>query len=105
MISPAQLERIVEVAVRHPEVGLLYLFGSQASGDTGPLSDYDFAVYIDEPNHAKLTDLRFELLHELSRILQSDAIDLVVLNRWINPLSATILSPPAACCLSASRTV
>lgn len=85
MISQVQLHRIVEAASQHPEVGLLYLFGSQASGDTGPLSDYDFAVYLDEPDHAKLTNLRFELLHELSRILQSDDIDLVLLNRLDKP--------------------
>jgi len=32
----------------HPAVKLVYFFGSRAANASGHLSDYDFAVYLDE---------------------------------------------------------
>ena len=37
-----------------PEVKLAYFFGSRATGDDGPASDYDFAVYLDEHDAKKI---------------------------------------------------
>ncbi len=61
-------------------VELAYLFGSRVSGDVGPLSDYDIAIYTQDMSVEDLTDLRLQLAGELSRLLSTDAIDLVVLN-------------------------
>ena len=44
-----------------PEVGIAYLFGSQATGKTGPLSDYDFAVYFDEKDAVQRHKILFRL--------------------------------------------
>ena len=33
---------------KYPSIKLVYLFGSQARGDVGPLSDFDFAFYTTE---------------------------------------------------------
>jgi len=59
---------------------LVYLFGSQATGKAGPLSDYDFAIYLDEKDKKKIFDIKLELLASISRALQTDKVDIVVLN-------------------------
>lgn len=63
---------------KNQPVDLAYLFGSQASGKTKPLSDIDFAVLFTE----NLTDqerfaLKIKILGDLSKILKTDKIDLV----------------------------
>ncbi len=58
----------------------LYLFGSQARGKTGPLSDYDFAVQsVPGLSAAKRFHLKLQLMDRLSRILRTDAVDVVLL--------------------------
>lgn len=62
-------------------VYLAYLFGSQATGKTGPLSDIDIAVYFDEAlDLNERFDLRLQVLGELTDSFKTDEIDLVVLN-------------------------
>jgi len=41
-----QLKKLNNIFGKYPDLKLVYLFGSQVSGKTGPLSDYDFAFYI-----------------------------------------------------------
>ncbi len=60
-----------------PRVDLAYLFGSRAAGVEGPISDFDIAVLYSRP-HPSI--LRYELAHELSTVLKTDRVDLVVLN-------------------------
>ena len=60
-------------------VKFAYLFGSMASGRTGPMSDVDIAVYLDDD--AVQPDTRLEILGQLMDIFETDEIDLVVLNR------------------------
>ena len=58
-----------------------YLFGSQATGKTGLLSDIDIAVYFDKKVFQKdYFDLRLELIGGLMDIFRRDDIDIVVLN-------------------------
>lgn len=46
----AALQRaIIGVLERHPDVVGAYVFGSQARGDTTPVSDVDLAVVFDRP--------------------------------------------------------
>ena len=75
-----QVEKIKRVIATHPEIKLAYLFGSRATGDIGPMSDYDFAFYMDGIDSKQRFDLRLKLDHELSHILQVDMVDIVVLN-------------------------
>ena len=63
-----------------PEVKLAYFFGSRATGDDGPASDYDFAVYLDEHDAKKIFDVKCRLLDKLGRLLKTDNLDLVVLD-------------------------
>ncbi len=70
----------------HPEVKLVYLFGSQATGNTGPLSDYDFALYLDpEMAEPDMFDLKFIIQDKLSRKLKTDKVDLIILNLTRSP--------------------
>jgi len=62
-------------------VVLAYLFGSQAKGKIGPLSDIDIAVYFNESVKAdERFDLRLETLGQLMDLFKTNEIDLVVLN-------------------------
>ncbi len=93
MIIDQQIRDITEVIRAHAAVKLAYLFGSQVSGDVGPLSDYDIAVYVDGLNNEESIDLRLGLAAELSKVLKTDKIDLVMLNQTDNPaLKYSIIS-------------
>ncbi|MBS4710883.1 type VII toxin-antitoxin system MntA family adenylyltransferase antitoxin [Aeromonas caviae] len=58
------LQQLSELAATHPEVAVLWLYGSQAKGTAGPHSDWDLAVAFDPVKLADLLDnrLRPELL-------------------------------------------
>lgn len=73
-------QRLQEIFERHSAMKLVYLFGSRAKGDAGPLSDYDFAVYFDGLDTWQMFQARLTLMGELERSLQSNAVDVVVLN-------------------------
>lgn len=94
MITDRQIQAITEVIKQHPAVVLAYLFGSRASGDTGPLSDYDIAVQAREGlSKTQSVDLRLELAAELGKALETDKVDLVLLNQVDKPaLKYTIIS-------------
>ena len=61
-----------------PEVNFAYLFGSLAKGKPLPLSDVDIAVYLSESSD--VLEKKLEILGELIAILETDEIDLVILN-------------------------
>lgn len=70
---------------QYPQVKLVYFFGSRASGKAGPLSDYDFAVFLDEEGAQKRFKTRIEILIKLSEVLKTDEVDLIVLNDAKSP--------------------
>lgn len=72
--------KVKAVFEAYEEVKLAYIFGSHARGDTGPLSDYDFAVYFGGVSSVEAFNLKLALLNDLSRTLGTDAVDLVVLD-------------------------
>ena len=86
MITEEQVQAIIAVAKRYPAVLAVYLFGSRVSGEVGPLSDYDIAVYCDNSlvhgngGAGSRTDLRLGLAADLGTALRSDRVDLVILN-------------------------
>ena len=49
------LEKIFDL---FPQVKLVYFFGSRATDKAVPLSDYDFAVFLDEKDFKKRFDIR-----------------------------------------------
>ena len=66
-----------------------YLFGSLAKRKPQPLSDVDIAVYLKQG--ANVVECKLEILGRLIDILQTDEIDLVVLNAVNLPLVINIL--------------
>jgi predicted nucleotidyltransferase len=85
MINRETQEKAARVLGAHPEVKLAYLFGSRAAGEDGPLSDYDFAVYLDGIPKARMGTLRLTLIEELSRAFATDKVDVVLLNTAASP--------------------
>lgn len=72
---------------RYKEIKLVYLFGSQATKKTTPLSDFDFAIYLDEKTSLnRKNDIILTLIAKISAILKTDKLDLVILNNSILPL-------------------
>ena len=82
-----KLEKIKElIEEEYPELGLVYLFGSKARNDDGDLSDYDFAIYCKNGlNKKELVEKKIDIFSELSKILQTDEIDISVLNLIQSP--------------------
>jgi predicted nucleotidyltransferase len=59
-------------------VCLVYLFGSRVEGNLGPMSDYDLAILVDRAVDGRPIQAR--LAHELAHALQTDRVDVVLLN-------------------------
>ncbi len=78
-------EKIRNIFELYPQIKLVFLFGSRARGKAGPLSDYDFAVYLDEKDAQKRFDVRLRLMNRLSKELGTDNIDVLVLNDIKSP--------------------
>ncbi len=64
---------------------MAYLFGSRARGVVGPLSDYDFAVYLDTRDSIKVAAIKQSLQITLSRFLKTDQVDVVILDTTLQP--------------------
>lgn len=80
-----QLKKLNSIFKENPEVKLVYVFGSQTTGCHGPLSDYDFAVYLDLRDKKKIFALKFLLMDKISRALKTDKVDVVILNITESP--------------------
>jgi hypothetical protein len=73
----------------NPHIVFAYLFGSIATGKQQLLSDVDIAVYLKQG--ANVVECKLAILGRLIDILQSDEIDLVVLNTANLPLVINVL--------------
>ena len=63
-------------------VVLAYLFGSQAEGTAGPLSDVDIAVLLGpEVPRERWGDVQIDLIGDLTSLFHCDDVDVVILNR------------------------
>ena len=79
------IKKATSIFQGHADVKLAYLFGSVATGNTGPLSDYDFAVYLDTRNAARISQIKAALFNELSQALTTDHLDIVILDAAESP--------------------
>ena len=90
---PANIEDLVPKALTYlqsvPDILFAYLFGSFGRGKRLPLSDVDIAVYLKDPTTVR--ERKMEILGALIDILQTEEIDLVVLNSAALPLRMKIL--------------
>lgn len=62
-------------------VAAAYLFGSRANGQVGPMSDYDFAIQLDDNlTPSKYLNIKSKVVSDLIGAVNNNAVDLVVLN-------------------------
>jgi uncharacterized protein len=74
-------QALAELFERQPDVVAAYLFGSQARGDAGPLSDVDLAVWLDDhPEPGRRLSRQLALSADAASLLGTDEVELVVLN-------------------------
>jgi uncharacterized protein len=83
-------EKVAIVVQGFPAIVLVYLFGSQAEGVTGPASDLDLGILLDRP--AETPAERAHLRHELCRLCRTDKIDVVWLQEAPIELAFAIIS-------------
>ncbi len=85
MLDEKIIAKIKEVCQKYAQIKLLYVFGSQTRGDAGPMSDYDFAVYLDEIDPQKRFEIKLGLIGEFTSILQRNDVDVAVINDAESP--------------------
>lgn len=90
-------QRLHALLTQQSEIALAYLFGSQISGHVGPQSDIDIGVLVDWTRDVDPTDLRTRLTHEIVGVLDTDAVDVILLNRAPIELAYSVIAQ--GCCL------
>lgn len=75
-----KLEKIRKIFERAP-VEVVYLFGSQATGEVGPMSDYDFGVLIDPEKKEENPLLLGQLMDRLFSVVGYDKAEVVDLDK------------------------
>jgi predicted nucleotidyltransferase len=68
---------LLQILGEFPQIRLVYLFGSQASGSATPQSDVDLAIFCGEEEEHEI-QARFQ--HIVSQLLQTDRVDVVLLS-------------------------
>jgi len=79
-----------EYFAKRDDIIFAYLFGSYAKEKQTHLSDIDIAVYIREKKG--ISDKKLKILMDLSKLLKTDDIDLVILNEAPISLLTKILA-------------
>jgi predicted nucleotidyltransferase len=74
------LENLQRIFESYSQIKLVYLFGSTVRDDRGPMSDYDFAVFLGNKDSIEVARIRFELMDKLSRALNTENVDVVMLD-------------------------
>jgi len=70
--------KIKRIFSNEDEILFAYLFGSQITGKTGPLSDYDFAIFLSRKPSS--FQFKYRLKNNLLNILNTNQADLIILN-------------------------
>lgn len=71
-------ECLHKIVLKIPEVRVIYLFGSQLEGNTGPMSDYDLGVVLDHGTEAR--QIQAHLAHVIASAMQANRVDVVLLH-------------------------
>lgn len=75
-------EKLRGYFVQRDEIRLVYIFGSIAKGCANKLSDVDIAVFISEDSTKNYPyGYRAQIITDIMKILKTNNVDLVVLNR------------------------
>jgi len=84
-MNKQKLQQLKSIFKLYPEVKLVYFFGSKANNTSGPLSDYDFGIYLDENDTKNIFNIKSHLFDQISHKLKTDKVDLVILNTTDSP--------------------
>lgn len=93
MLTNSEKAQVIEFVKSKP-IEVVYIFGSHATGEVKPLSDYDFAVLFDEAisSHERF-DFKLELISFFSRLLKTDKVDVVDLNTASSAVRYSAIKP------------
>ncbi len=72
-----KLNEIKKIFSNENDLLLAYIFGSQLRGKIGPLSDYDFAVFLSQKPSFQF---KYRLKNKLVNVLNTGQVDLIILN-------------------------
>lgn len=77
------IEKLKDIFKDYPYIASAYLFGSQASGKIGPMSDVDISVLLKDnaPKGRELIHKMDYLAYKIEEALQVKEVDLIELNR------------------------
>lgn len=84
-MNTEKIKKINKIFKNFPKIKLVYFFGSRAENNAGPLSDYDFAVYLDEKDTKKMFEIKINIINQLTDFLKTDEVDVVILNTAESP--------------------
>lgn len=82
MVIMFEFERLKDIFKDYPYIASAYLFGSQASGKIGPMSDVDIAILLkgNAPTGTKLLHEEDYLAYRIAKALEVREVDLIDLN-------------------------
>ena len=86
----ALLDKLLNNLSCAEDVRLIYLFGSQAEGCAGPMSDYDLGVLVEPAADGQ--QVKAQLACELAGALQTHRVDVLLLNRAPVELAYTVIA-------------
>ena len=74
-------DKLIKYIQVQKDVKIAYLFGSSTKNNVRKLSDIDIGVLLDESlTEVKISELRLKLISDLTSILRTNKVDLVVMN-------------------------
>ncbi|NOY65258.1 MAG: nucleotidyltransferase domain-containing protein [Nitrospirae bacterium] len=82
-----RLDSVEEYFKQHPQIIFAYLFGGLTRKTPSPFSDVDIAIYVVDTDKVRYLDIYMEL----TNLLETDEIDLVLLNKAPISLAGRIL--------------
>jgi len=85
----SRIPNLKRVLLEDENIIFAYLFGGLARGELRPLADVDIAVYVKDTGN--LPEYKLKLFDELTEILGTNEMDLIILNTAPVILSGKIL--------------
>ena len=77
----SKIPQLLDRIAKEREIVALYAFGSLASGDLKPLSDLDFGILVSSKlDKQKRFDKHLDLIGKFNEVLNTDEVDLVMMN-------------------------
>ena len=84
-MNEKQRKELNKIFKDFPKIKLAYFFGSRAENNAGPLSDYDFAIYLDEKDKKRMFEIKIDVQNRIVNMLKTDKVDVVILNTTKSP--------------------